>query len=210
VKQTWGYVQAITSMAYTWARPDELWRGRVGFLIELFWAIFLVGVPIAVFTLALVWWALKGGHLKESLDTVALRLELKAMSKKNKKNKKSKGESQSTQHPLQKKWAMFGGGFYGIVAFFTYIVVEVREIITMIINFGGFIDFLKQLDLSLVINMLIEALTNFITAMIWPMYWLRQIDTDHTWIWFVVAYAGYWAGLRAAQILIQRKSSLER
>ncbi len=182
----------------------------MGFLIELFWAIFLVGVPIAVFTLALVWWALKGGHLKESLDTVALRLELKAMSKKNKKNKKSKGESQSTQHPLQKKWAMFGGGFYGIVAFFTYIVVEVREIITMIINFGGFIDFLKQLDLSLVINMLIEALTNFITAMIWPMYWLRQIDTDHTWIWFVVAYAGYWAGLRAAQILIQRKSSLER
>ena len=173
----------------------------------------MVGIPIAVFTLALVWWALQGGHLKESLDTVALRLELKAMSKrnkKNKKNKKSRGESQSKQHPLQKKWAMFGGGFYGIVAFFTYIVVEVREIISVIVNFGGFIDFLKQLDFRLIISMLIDALTNFITAMIWPMYWLDRIDTDQTWIWFVVAYAGYWAGLRAAQILVQRKSGVER
>jgi len=58
--------------------------------------------------------------------------------------------------------------------------------------------------------MLIDALTNFITAMIWPMYWLDRIDTDQTWIWFVVAYAGYWAGLRAAQILVQRKSGVER
>jgi hypothetical protein len=54
--------------------------------------------------------------------------------------------------------------------------------------------------------MFIEALTNFITAMVWPMYWLKRIDTDQTWVWFVVAYVGYWVGLKAAHVLIQRRS----
>ena len=176
------------------------------FLIEIIWALLMVGVPIAVFTLALVWWALQGGHFKEALDTRALGREMKAMSKNHKNDKK---EGPDTRHPLQKKWAKFGGGFYGIVAFFTYIVIEVIEITTMIINFGGFIDFLKQLDFNLVISILIEAITNFVAAMVWPFYWMKRIDTDQTWIWFVAAYAGYWLGLRLAQTVIQRRSGVE-
>jgi hypothetical protein len=186
--------------------------GNVGFLIEVFWALIMVGIPIGIFTLAIVWWALQKGHFQESLDTRALEREIKAMTKKNKKNKKDKEgkkenkENETKLHPVQKKWAKFGGGFYGIVAFFTYIVVEVREIITMIINFGGFIAFLKQLGLDVIINMLVEALTNFITAMVWPFYWMQRIDTDQTWVWFVMAYAGYWLGLKLAQMLVQRRS----
>jgi hypothetical protein len=79
------------------------------------------------------------------------------------------------------------------------------EITTMIINFGGFTDFLKQLDVALIIKMIIEALTNFITAMVWPFYWMKRIDTDQTWIWFVVAYGGYWLGLKLAQTLYQSR-----
>ena len=175
----------------------------MGFLSEVFWALLMVGVPIAAFTLALVWWALQGGHFQEVLDTRALQREIKAMSKKNKKNP---GKDSDTRHPVQKKWAKFGGGFYGIVAFFTYIVVEVIEITTMITNYGGFVDFLRQLDIGVIISVLIEAITNFITAMIWPIYWMDRIDTDQTWIWFVIAYAGYLAGLKLAQLLIQRLS----
>jgi hypothetical protein len=173
------------------------------FLIEVIWALGLVGVPIALFTLAMVWWALQRGFFKETLDTRALEREIKALSR---NNKKSKTEVSANQHPVQKKWARFGGGFYGIVAFFTYIVVEITEIATMIANFGGFIDFLKNIDVGLIINILIEAFTNFITAMIWPLYWLKRIDTDQTWVWFVMAYAGYWVGLKLAQALIQRRS----
>jgi len=166
----------------------------------------MVGLPIAAFTLAIVWWALQRGHFKETLDTRALGREIKNLSRKNKKNKTSNTD---TLHPVQKKWAKFGGGFYGIVAFFTYIVVEVREIITMIISFGGFIEFLKQLDFGVIISVFIEAITNFISAMVWPWYWMQRIDTDQTWIWFVIAYAGYWAGLKAAQLLIQRRPGAE-
>jgi len=100
----------------------------------------------------------------------------------------------------------FGGGFYGIVAFFTYIVVEVIEISTMIANFGGFFDFLKQLNVGIIIDILVEALTNFITAMTWPLYWMKRIETDQTWIWFVIAYAGYWLGIKLAQVMVQRRS----
>ena len=181
----------------------------MGFLIEVFWALLMVGVPIAVFTLAITWWVLQRGHFQELLDTKALQREIKAMSKDYKKNKKDKSANNSTQHPLQKKWAKFGGGFYGIVAFFTYVVVEVTEIATMIMNFGGLIDFFKQLNIGVIIDMFVEALVNFITAMVWPLYWLKRIDTDQTWIWFVIAYVGYWAGLKMAQILVQRRSGVE-
>lgn len=179
----------------------------MGFLIEFFWALFMVGVPIGVFTLALVWWALKGGHFKEALDTDALEREIKMMGWSDKKrNKKGIEQAAGTLHPLQKKWAKFGGGFYGIVAFFTYIVVEVLEIITMIVNLGGFIDFIKQLNLNMIVQIFVQALMNFVVAISWPVYWMKRIETGEVWIWFVMAYAGYWAGLRLAQLLIKRRS----
>jgi len=188
----------------------------VGFVIEAFWALLMVGAPIAVFTLALVWWALHRGHFQESLDAKALEREMKAMGKNRKKKDKA---DQATEHgpdqpldqflvspsPLQKKWAKFGGGFYGIVAFFTYIVVEVTDVTTTILSFGGFTDFLRQLDFNLIIGIFIEALTNFITAMTWPIYWMGRIETDQTWIWFLVAYGGYWLGLKQAQAMFQRR-----
>ena len=134
-----------------------------------------------------------------------------AVTKRNKKNKKNKDadkEEKKALHPLQKKWTKFGGGFYGIVAFFTYIVVEVIEIIDMIANFGGFFDFIKQLNFDVIIHMFVQALMNFVTAIAWPAYWLNRIDTDQVWVWFLMAYAGYWAGLKLVEKLIQRRSHL--
>lgn len=179
----------------------------MGFLIEVFWAMLMAGIPIGIFTLALVWWALQAGHFKEFSDTGALQREIKAMSGKKKKKEAQKGETRPL-HPLQKKWAKFGGGFYGIVAFFTYIVVEVLEVFGMIMNFGGFIDFIKQLDLDVIIHMFVQALMNFVTAIAWPAYWIRRVDAGQVWIWFGMAYAGYWVGLKLAQALAQRRSQV--
>ena len=179
----------------------------MGFLIEVFWALLLVGVPVGIFTLALVWWALQSKYFKESLDGNALRHEIKALSGRDKKkSKKEKKEQNKNLHPLQKQWAKFGGGFYGIVAFFTYIVVEMLEIITMISNFGGFIDFIKQLDFNVIVQMFVQAVMNFVTAMMWPFYWMKRIETGQVWIWFLMAYAGYWAGLKLAQVLVKHRS----
>lgn len=174
------------------------------FLVEVFWALLMVGVPIAVFTTALVWWALQREYLQESRDAKALEREIKALSRNTKKARKEDG---AEPHPLQKKWAKFGGGFYGIVAFLTYIVIELTEITTMIANLGGFFAFIKRLDIGFVISMIVEAFTNFIAAMVWPMYWLQRIETNQVWVWFLAAYGGYWVGLKLAQYFIQRRSA---
>ncbi len=180
------------------------------FLIEFAWAALLVGVPVGVFTLALVWWALQGGHLRETGDASALMREMQAVSRsaKKKKNKNDVEQEKKNLHPLQKKWARFGGGFYGIVAFFTYIVVETLEVINTITHLGGFIAFIKHLNLDVIIQVFVGALMNFLTAIAWPVYWLNRIETNQVWLWFVMAYAGYWAGLKLAQVLIQRRSQV--
>jgi len=84
VKQTWGYVQAIASMAYTYTQGGNI----MGLIIEVFWAMLVVGIPVAIFTLAMVWFALQRGYLQETLDTKALQREISTLSKNNKKAKK--------------------------------------------------------------------------------------------------------------------------
>lgn len=165
------------------------------FVIEVIRAVVLVGVPICLFTVALVWWGMRGGYFPETDDGQSIKSQIKAM------GKKKRSKDSHPQSLLQKKWAKFGGGFYGITAFFTYLVIEAKELIDMIMNFGGFISFLKQLDLGVIIGFLVESLTNFIAAMVWPVYWMKRIDSDQTWLWFVVAYAAYWLGIRLAQQL---------
>jgi len=168
----------------------------VDLLSEIFRALLTAALPIGVFTFVLVWWALRGGHFTEVLDANALKSEMEAMVE---TRKKSKRGEKVKQHPVQKKWASFGGGFYGVVAFFTYTVIEVQDIAGTIMSFGGIGDFLRQLNVGLFIDMFIEALMNFIWAMAWPAYWISSIDAAYVWVWFPAAYLGYWQGLKLAQ-----------
>jgi len=174
-------------------------------IIEAIWAVVLVGVPITSFTLAIVWWGLRNGHFKEINDHKELGRELKKMAK---GKTKSENENSENNKPdlIQKKWSKFGGGFYGIVAFFTYLVVEIREIVDMILNIGGLWEFLKQFDIDVIVQLFISAITNFVTAMVWPVYWMKRIDTNQVWMFFVAAYGGYVLGLKLAQRLNQRST----
>ena len=118
----------------------------MGLLSDIFWALIMVGLPIAAFTMAIVWWGFQKGAFRESMDTRALGREISAMKKNNKKAKKAPAKETSSEqrelHFVQKKWAKFGGGFYGIVGLFTYAVIEFLESISMIRNFGGIFMFL--------------------------------------------------------------------
>lgn len=176
------------------------------FLTEVFRAALTVGLPICVFTLAMVWWALHRGHFQETGDLKGLELEIKSMSKSGKKNSsKAKAPVSNKPHDIiHKKWMKFGGGFYGIVALFTWLVIEVTDIVAMIMNFGGLLKFLQNLNIGLIVHILIEGLTNFIAAIIWPVYWLKRIDTSQSWLWFIAAYAGYWLGVKLALLLKSR------
>lgn len=184
-------------------------------IIEAIWAVVLVGVPICAFTLAIVWWGLHHGHFTEVNDRKGLARELKKLGKKkvepenanSQNNKPQNNKSQNSKPDLiQKNWAKFGGGFYGVVAFFTYLVVEIREVLDAIMNIGGLWEFIKHLDLGVFIKLFIAAIMNFVTAMVWPLYWIKRIDTNQVWMFFVAAYGGYALGLKLAQRLNQRRS----
>jgi hypothetical protein len=162
------------------------------FLVDVVKAAVMVGLPICLFTFLMVRWALQGEHFKESLSIDSLKEEMKLLSK-------AKDPESRIQNPIHRKWVKFGGGFYGIVAFFTYLVVEITEIVTMIIEFGGISDFIRQFNFNLIISIFVEAIINFVTAMVWPVYWLRKIDSEYIWVWFVAAYGGYWLGCKLAQ-----------
>ena len=174
----------------------------MGMVIEAIWALVLVGLPITLFTLAIAWWGMRNGHFKEINDRKELGREMKKMSK------EKIDPKNDNRDLIQKKWAKFGGGFYGIVAFFTYLVVEIREIADVIMNICGLWEFIKHLDVGVIIELFINALINFITAMTWPLYWMDRIDTNQVWMFFLAAYGGYVLGLRLAQQLNQSRSDV--
>jgi hypothetical protein len=57
--------------------------------------------------------------------------------------------------------------------------------------------------ISLAINLFIESIMNFVAAIAWPVYWLGRAQPF--WLWLIVAYAGYWLGVRAAQKVTGRE-----
>lgn len=162
-------------------------------ILEFLEALLKAALPTAVATFAMVYWALLNGYLSETSDHDALKKELGSM-RKNKSEESSGGF-------LHQKWLKFGGGFYGVVALMTYAVVETREISDFIANFEGIRHFFNTVSINLFVDLFINSLMNFVTAISWPAYWLQEIDRQHAWVWFVAAYLGYLAGTRAAQLV---------
>ena len=90
------------------------------------------------------------------------------------------------------------GGFYGVVGLLTYAVVELAEIRDFFTQFESIGALIAGISIESLIGLFIGALMNFIVAIAWPAYWISDIRSDYIWIWFLAAYAGYWAGTRLA------------
>ena len=184
---------------------------------QLFAAIFKLALPVGVLSFIMVWWSLQDGRLSETENVRALRKEIDALGKQKKKEKKERKEAKkSGAKPPEKaansniihdKWLKFGGGFYGIVAMYTYGIVEFNELRTFIASFGGFRAFLGSLNVGVIVNIFVEGLKNFITAITWPVFWMSEFGAERIWIWGGIAYGAYWLGMRTAQY-VKKKSTL--
>ncbi|MCW8869519.1 MAG: hypothetical protein OQK49_02345 [Proteobacteria bacterium] len=93
---------------------------------------------------------------------------------------------------LANKWLAFGGGFYGLVAVLTYIIVEAQEIIDLF-DMPGEGDVFSGISIGMLINFFIDSLMNFITAISWPVFWMNTGNAPF-WKWFLAAYIGYLVG----------------
>jgi hypothetical protein len=154
-------------------------------------AAFKAGLPVALTSYALTWWALRNDYLDAVVDIDELEKQIKQQSKDKKKNRQK-------ADPVHNKWLAFGGGFYGVVALLTYAVIELGEIRDFFLQFESISAFLSGISFDMLISLVIDAFMNFILAIAWPWYWLGDIAGQHIWVWFAVAYGGYWAGTRLA------------
>ena len=194
-----------------------------GFFTELFRALFQATLPLAAFSFALVWWAVKRGYFKGEGGVRGLDREVKALNKSRKLEKKQnkldkKRRKQATRNgeklepqkktrkdPIAEKWMQFGGGFYGLVAFYTYVLIEWDEIADFISNFGGFWQMIRNISVGALIDLFIDSIMNFVAAITWPIYWLARTAGEWIWVWLVAAYAGYWIGTRLAQHAVAKE-----
>ncbi|MEM7019034.1 MAG: hypothetical protein AAF512_17040 [Pseudomonadota bacterium] len=102
---------------------------------------------------------------------------------------------------LHSKWTEFGGGFYGLMALITFIVIEGKQIYTFLAAATGADYFLEKINLFTPILIIIDSIKNAIIAFLWFTYWPDQIVMVNGWVWLIVAYVGYQLGRYGAVIV---------
>ncbi len=121
-----------------------------------------------------------------------------------------KKQKWSLQRVMMSKWVDFGGGFYGVMAVLTYVVVEFWEIVDFMTSEETVMATLSSLGVGDVVNFFINSLMNFITAITWPAYWIKKVEGHSVWVWFVVVYLGYVFGQYIAKNIINPYEQKDR
>jgi hypothetical protein len=156
---------------------------------EILWAMFILGLPVAFMSWYLISRLYESGRISKEDDFRTLKESVK-------KIKKSTKENKDDFNFAERRWMKFGGGFYGITAFTTWITIEVGEALNFIGNFPGLAEIFKDGIGSFIMNFFINQLQNFISALIWFTYWPDK--GDFFLIWIAVPYLAYLLGIFVA------------
>ena len=159
-------------------------------IFEILKALLVAGVPVGVTAALLTWWALRNGYLRDVEGVRDVEREIKRLGK-------DKAQRKQSDY-VQRKWLALGGGFYGVVAFLTWLVIEGRDLWNFFASFDGLAALLNALSFDTLVGLFVEAIKNSFFAIAWPVYWMQDFRGQHLWAWFLAAYAGYWAGSRLA------------
>ena len=161
-------------------------------LLDIIKSIFYVGLPLALFSFLMVYYAYHRGYLlpEHTIKT--------AFDKKNKNRALSKQNKKELQF-LYSKWVSFGGGFYGLVSLLTFIYIELEQVFQFLLTVTGIQSFIDLLTIGTLINMIVESFINMITALLWFGYWPDIFDIGNGFIWILSSYGGYQLGAHLAQ-----------
>jgi len=138
----------------------------------------------------LVFWAIKHDYISTEDDKANLKKFKQAY---------KQDKSAHNVNPIHQKWLFFGGGFYGLMAFITYIHVEVIEVYDFVASYTTFANFIDQITIGALLGLIYDSLINLIEAFVWFTYWDDHIDMKNPWYWLLAAYFGYQAGTNLAQ-----------
>jgi len=155
--------------------------------------IFKLGLPVVGLSFLLLRWAFDAGHVDRGARRQEYSAQMRAV------RRSVRGGGKHKVNFLQRKWLKFGGGFYGVAALWTYIVVEFREVIAFIGGYNGLDRFLDADFGELLVNFLVNSLTNFITALTWMVYWSEGPGSPNAGLWILVAIAAFMLGRELAR-----------
>ena len=168
--------------------------------MELVKAIFIGGLPIALIGFTLVYWSIKNQYISADDHTELL---------KEKKNQSDDKQSDFRLNPIHQKWLFFGGGYYGTMAFATYLYIEMLEVFDFFTSYTSFQHLIDQITVSAVFGLIIESFLNIIPAFIWFTYWPDLISIQNGWYWLLASYAGYHLGSHGAKLYAKQKIRTE-
>jgi hypothetical protein len=168
-----------------------------------------------------VQWSIVSGRLPRFSDAKDLqaqfkkkRDEIKQAKKLAKQKKQSEETNKEQAHQdsepffhkrkggdiLYGKLLFFGGGFYGTMALFTYMIIEVVEILAF---FGKIIDVTHwhfTFSIQFLVDLFINSIMNIVAAFIWFQTLPKYVDVNNGFIWIAAAYLGYLGGVHFTQL----------
>lgn len=137
---------------------------------------------------------LKGmGDDNDEIHTTALKKIAKA--------RKTKWKTGNT---FIDKWLEFGGGYYGIVAFVKFILIELAQIKDFLFDGPSIGEFIQSLGIGTLINLFVEQIMNFVAAIIWPTDLLGRYPILQIAIFIGITYLAYDAARKLARRRINR------
>jgi hypothetical protein len=174
-------------------------------LLDILRAILFVGIPVGIFSFLMIYFSYQKGYLSTDI-------ELKDAFKK----KNNAQSSLSRKHKkellfLHSKWVTFGGGFYGLIAVLTFIIIELTQVVNFLFSLTGWQDIIALFSLDTLIAMIVEAITNMIQAALWFSYWPSKFTTENFVVWIFIAYISYRFAAKYAMryTIYQRKQTDE-
>ncbi|HET6632312.1 MAG TPA: hypothetical protein VFG73_06340 [Rhodanobacteraceae bacterium] len=154
-------------------------------------AIVELGLPVAGLSWLLFYRLYHRGELAREADRKSIRASLKQL------RKDAKNGDGSSDHALHQKWMKFGGGFYGVAALWTLIVIEVSGVAGTIAHPSSIAAMFEGGVVKFLVDWVIGQATTFVQAIMWFNWWAGE--TQGAVVWFLVAMAGYVAGLEVAR-----------
>lgn len=156
-------------------------------------AVLFAGLPVGAFSFLMVYYAYLNNYLSTDVEfRHAFKNRNGVQSKLSKKHKKS-------LLFLHSKWVTFGGGFYGLIALLTFVVIELLQIVNYLISIRSLQDITALFSINALISMFIDSIVNMVKAAIWFTYWPDVFNTQNFIVWILIAYLGYQLGARFAK-----------
>jgi len=156
-------------------------------------AIVFAGIPVGVCSFLMVYYAYYKGYLSRDVE---IRHAFK--------NKDDDKSLLAKKHKkkllfLHSKWVAFGGGFYGLIAMLTFVVIELLQIVNFLLSVTSWKDITALFSIKAFIAMFIDSIMNMLKAAVWFIYWPNKISSGNFLIWILIAYLGYRLGAMFAK-----------